>query len=313
MSLVYAKKLSSGEIFFISDTKFTYPEPQTNNEEKVSSATEFFGGLKTIILHGGMTVAFAGEVEYAKVAIEGIYEKDVNLWELEPTLEYFKQFADASNGETDFLLSCYKEDMTASLFKIQSNNIEEMQVAWIGDFDGFEELQNNIQNSLQRDVEQGHSEAYIIGHSEEKQTTAGVREEIAKIYPSFLNTVNSEKCSTVSGSTTISCTSKIGNRYVEHHFISGPPKEATSGNGAIYFGNASSGSHYIASGREVNCPVYPVTFDMGKFGVIYSPTKCFTPQVIKYTDKSKYEEAYKLELQDVAKRIDSLYNRLYGH
>ena len=85
MSLVYAKKLSNSEMFFIADTKFTFPESETNLDKKYSGADEFIGGLKLIVLHGGLTVAFAGITSFAKDAIEGIYKKKTLTFGIQET------------------------------------------------------------------------------------------------------------------------------------------------------------------------------------------------------------------------------------
>lgn len=305
MSLIYAKKISDSDIFFISDTKFSYDEFQTNNKKGYSKAEEYLGGLKTIIIHGGLVVAFAGEVAFAIEAIEGIYEKDIDLWDLPLVLEYFKYFAVKSNMKTDFLVSAYKENGSVTLHKIVGKAVSEEQVAWIGDEDGFKELQKHRLTNTKKEIETGHSEVIILANPDERQTTEQTFNEISKIMPAFLNVVNGKECKTVSGAITISCTSKIGFKYMEHHILTGPTKPASSGNGGIYFGDASTGSFYMQSGREVNSPVYPVLYDMGKFGVIYSPTRSFIPKVLKYKDRDEFNVAFHEELKEVAKRMNA--------
>jgi len=65
MSLIVAKK-EGGNIYIVSDTKLTNPE-NLNRVEMV--APEEFSAIKIIIINPHISIAFAGEISYAKDAI----------------------------------------------------------------------------------------------------------------------------------------------------------------------------------------------------------------------------------------------------
>jgi hypothetical protein len=312
MSLIYAKKISESEMFFISDTKFTYSEPRTCKERRHSGADEFFGGLKLVVLHGGLVVAFAGEVEFAREAIERIYERDLNLWDSKEVVQYFSGYAVGSGGKTDFLIGFYGED-EVSLIKIAGDQISIESVAWIGDKEGFSDLQRNLHGDNETiEVEIGHSNFRIIANALEKEASELTFKEITKYYSGFLKVINGSACNSVSGIITIVCTSTVGFRYTEYVSVSGPAVPATNGSGAVHFGGAAEGSFSISSGREVNCPVYTAIYHVGKFAILYSPTSSFTPSIVKLESDREFNTHFSDEVSKVAKKIDLLFERVVG-
>jgi len=305
MSLVYAKRISASEMYFIADTKFTFSTTNVNKAVRHSKTEEYIGGLKLVVLHGGLIVAFAGNVHFAEKAIKGIYSKNIDLWDIQDVSEYLSAIAVESENSTDFLVGHYGEN-EVGLTKIVGDRISEEQVSWIGDSDGFNLFQENMLNQTELEIESNHSQMMIISNPDEENTTKNVFSEIIKAHKAFLNVINNDSCTSVSGVISIACTSKIGFRYSEYLLLTGPAVAATSGNGGIYFGDEKSGSFCISSGRAVNCPVYPVLYNIGGFGIIYSPTKSFQPTRIKLSSELDFNEIYSSEVQNIANEIDSL-------
>lgn len=133
MTLIVAR-IYKENIYIESDSKIT--------DERLVRSDPLCGILKTLILHPFVSVSFAGNVNYAELAIKNFFKyaiDDVNV-----LLQMLLNINIESCNATDFIVATIT-DRTPRLFKISDGQvIDGAESAWIGDIKGFEIYQREF-------------------------------------------------------------------------------------------------------------------------------------------------------------------------
>ncbi len=316
MSLIIFKQISQTEAFIISDTKFSY----YNNIIPLRRirAQSFVGGLKTIILSSNICISFSGEIFFAEQAINNFYSHIGNrIMDISLIAHYFFDFAKSSKGKTDFLLVASNTNNTLVPLYIDQNEIVPINsFKWIGDCDGFRVLQGHLNQVLGPIYENNHAELTLDATSPERGScSSDFSEACCKYRQAMWQTCKSSNCPSVDGIATMVTYVNGSFAYIESSQISGIATANgvelnKGGQGPIHFGDASSGAYSVHHGREVSMPVYPAWFAHGNFGVIYSPTKSFTPQIIHCNSQKEFNIYVQEEFDIIRNAMDNLAKKL---
>lgn len=137
MSLVVAQK-HGNSIVIVSDTQVSSP-----SNKKLGI---FEGVIKCVVLSHSCTIAFAGEIETARVTYESVEALDKAQLIRDCIIgEMLKQHV-ASDSNTDFLLAFMS---SAELVCIKNGEVRRNCLsAWIGEPTGFEMFQNALNSTL---------------------------------------------------------------------------------------------------------------------------------------------------------------------
>jgi hypothetical protein len=304
LSLIVAKKIGK-QVFFIGDTKFSYRDPLTNKERFYTEAEKYIGGLKVILLTPGLCVAFAGDVDTARQAIEGVYEKDVNLFDKNQAIEYFlkSHLESLKSGSpehvTDYIVGtiCSLEsnsaDYVEEIFKISDGTVTwDSPVAWIGDSSAFGRYQSSFQTSA-RTVEKGRAEFEIISFG--KELSSELAESVSKNMRVFQEVITDPASCTVDGLRTLVFSTQGGFRYREYVLFNGIPRPVLPGGvgSPINFGGAAEGTNAMHVGLMTGegHAVFPVYYYSGRFGIVYNPTISFDPIKLVNIDIEDFKRA----------------------
>ncbi len=145
MTLIVARHIEN-DVYIIGDSKFT-----ENIKSPRENPKSYIGGLKIIILTPGLCIAFAGNVEHARNAIQGIYDTEVNLFDKNCVIDHFLKHhnnSQSSGHPTDFIVAgiCENEEKLSEfikeVFKISDSHVSrENEATYIGDYDAFNSFQ----------------------------------------------------------------------------------------------------------------------------------------------------------------------------
>ncbi|MCD9487877.1 hypothetical protein GLP10_12235, partial [Photobacterium iliopiscarium] len=137
VSLIFAKKDESGNVCIVSDTKLNY---EIDRKLPSYSSYQKNGGLKLFVVnHGEVVISFAGCSAEAQDTFDRI---DLDNWNLSNVLEILKE--SSAFGATDYLLCNAVNNV---IYKISDGVIAQPDYAYIGDFDGYQVLTKNIEQS----------------------------------------------------------------------------------------------------------------------------------------------------------------------
>lgn len=155
MTLVVARQVND-EVYIVGDTKFTEVPGSILSESK-----KYIGGLKVVLLAPGICVGFSGNVEIARNAIQGVYDKGVNLFEKNHAIDYFFEHHRYSmekdpDNATDFIIAVIVErNEKPGTFLKEIFRIADLKVSWenestyIGSNDGFNSFQESFHHGSQ--------------------------------------------------------------------------------------------------------------------------------------------------------------------
>lgn len=137
MSLVVAQKHGTS-IALVSDTQVSSP---SNKKLDI-----FQGVVKCIVLNYWCTIAFAGEIEIAKIALESIERMEREKRSRNNVIDEILRQHIASNCSADFLLAFMSP---TELVCVKNGELQrDCPSAWIGEKAGFEVFQSALNSSL---------------------------------------------------------------------------------------------------------------------------------------------------------------------
>jgi hypothetical protein len=293
MTLVVARQIDS-EVYIVGDTKFT--------DDAESETDQYVGGLKVVLLTPGLCVAFAGDVANAKKAIQGIYDKDVNLFDKNLLLEYFlKHHKDSqpdSSTETTFIVVVIvqfneqPEQFLKEIFRISDSKIHwENETTHIGDSEAFNFFQKaSHEGDFKSEVP--NFEISRLGLKERPKFDASVSTAMRAMQ----SVINSQEIKSVDGYRTVVISENDQFRYIEYVQIQGKAVPIGRAPGSpVTFGGAPEGTDakhvgmFSATGHGV-FPVYSIT---GRFGLIYHPEENFAPTPCPKCSMEEFRAAVK--------------------
>lgn len=131
MTLVVARRCEN-RIYMVSDTKFS---PEIVGDR--NGQHHYIGGLKIVLLHPGVAIAFANNVENARQALEGIHSRGIDLFDKNAVLEYLLDCHQRSrqsgcDAEVEFLAAFVLDTEDSELFVIKNGNIVWGDAGYIG-------------------------------------------------------------------------------------------------------------------------------------------------------------------------------------
>lgn len=292
MTLVVARKVNN-EIIIVGDTKIT-------NDHKPQAA-QYIGGLKIVLLAPGLCVAFAGDVAEARDAIEGIYSKNINLFDKNSAIDYFlsrhrESLRKGGDRRTDFIVASICDPVDASgefekeIFRIANSNVEwGSDVYQIGDGSAFDRYQRIL-----------HGEKPIQMHTSFEITRLG---NVAR--PGFDDAVHAAmsaiqgviidpECVTVDGYRTGVVSDENGFRYLQTFRFDGNSLPINLEDGKVHpiiSGGAPEGVDIKITGVlvEIGYGIYPLYSITGNFGVIYQPEISFEPKIYSNISRDEFE------------------------
>lgn len=301
MSLIVTRQIND-EIFVVADTKFTVNETDTKTQ-----AEQYIGGLKVVILAPGLFVAFAGIVEYARKAIERIYDKGLFLFDKNQVIDYFLSHHNRASHQTDFIVGVIVEerDNPASFekefFKIANGEVQwEKQVAHIGDEDAYSKFQSYFHS----DENKSPIPTFEISRLGKNQIPE-FHSHLAKSMEAMMQVIDDPDISAIDGIRTVVISEENQFRYTEYLQIRGKPIPIRNEpNSPVYFGGAAEGSDikHVGLYTGIGHGVFPIFFESGKFGIIYHPENSFKPTILRCNSKDEF-------LEQVKKRITIAHER----
>lgn len=315
MTLVVARQVDN-EIFVIGDTKFT-----ADAEDCKSEASQYIGGLKVVLLTPGLCVAFAGNVQDAKNAIQGIYDEGVNLFDKNLVLEYFLGHhqrslqRDKDNGAT-FVVAIIvgsneqSGSFVKEIFRIADSKIHwENQTAHIGDGDAFDSFQKVIHGGLQNSKKPTF-EIASLGERERPQFNIS----LSAAMRAMQDVIDNPQIPSVDGYRTVVISDDDQFRYVEYVQVNGRAISIQNAPGSpVSYGGAAEGSDikhvgmFAATGHGV-FPVYSIT---GGFGLIYHPEKCFEPKSISSCSLEEFRVKVEAQILAAHERVLNYQSRFF--
>lgn len=282
MTLVVARQVNN-EIYIVGDTKFTANESSSWPEPK-----KYIGGLKVILLNPGLCVSFAGNIEIARDAIQGIYDKNVNLFNKNCAIEYFLEhhkYSVQNCSTTDFLIASIVEcdekpgAFLKEIFRIADSKVYcENEAAYIGDEEAF--------NYFQEAFHCGHQnnsvptfEIYKLG----SRKRPGFDQSLSTAIFAMQGVIDNLAILSVDGIRTVVISEEDQFKYAEYIQLRGAPTPVNNEPAApVNFGDAAEGSDHKHVGilSKEGHGIYPFYSITGRFGVIYHPEECFEPTII---------------------------------
>ena len=137
MSLIIAR-IEGNNLGIVSDTKLTYPFHETKNFK----TSPLDGVLKTIILNENLSISFAGEVEYAELALKEINE----CIQITTVIQVLEKFHNLSRGKTEFLICIGKPELR--IYEIKNGEVNQTSMSWIGDKEAFNSFQESMLTTI---------------------------------------------------------------------------------------------------------------------------------------------------------------------
>jgi hypothetical protein len=281
MTLVVARQID-GEVFLVADTKFTAPA-----HEGKSNAEQYIGGLKLVLLNPAVCVAFSGNIHFAQNAIQGIYRKNVDLFDKNALIDYFLSHHRLSRDmgadcEVDFVLAFSLETPNGAylkeLFSIKDGEVRwDNQATYVGDAKGFDLFQATFHRA-QAVADGSVFELTRLGSTArptfDGQLTSALRAMQVVIDDSSITLVDGLRTAVVSEGGRF--------RYLATLLLRGTPRPVRAEpNSPVTFGDAASGSDnkYVGIGASPICAVMGAYSYTGRFGIIYRPVIDFEPLI----------------------------------
>jgi hypothetical protein len=150
MSLIVAKKLTTGGIHIVSDSRVTPGEIQVRTggptplSDRVANTTDLDSCLKCVILSPFYCVCFAGKIDLAQHALNSL----ITTKSLERDLmnsHLFEQHR-AQNQEVDYIIAT--AGIPSTIDRVSGGRLErDLVTAWIGDHEAFESYQSHYHKS----------------------------------------------------------------------------------------------------------------------------------------------------------------------
>lgn len=282
MTLVVARQINK-DVYIIGDSKFSDNIENTQPESK-----KYIGGLKVILLTPGLCVGFAGNVENARVAIQCIYDKNINLFDKNCVINYFLSHHKNSldtGYPTDFIVAVILENeenprtFINEIFKIADSKVcWENEATHIGSTSAFNSFQDNFHNGkLNNNVP-----TFEIS---QQVTNAGFdfNKSLSIAMQAMQGIIDDTSILEVDGIRTVVVSDEGQFKYIEYLQLRGVPTPVNNEpNAPLHFGGAEEGSDHKHVGMfsAVGHGVYPLYWIAGRFGVIYQSETCFEPIII---------------------------------
>jgi hypothetical protein len=283
MTLVVARQVSD-EVYILGDTKFS-----DNDDRGWSESKKYIGGLKVILLAPGLCVGFAGNVEIARDAIQGIYDKGVNLFDKNRVIEHFLRHNTHSinlNPEdpAEFIVAVIIErsqqpgTFLKEIFRIADSNIYwENETTHIG---GPNQAFNCFQEAFHNGYQQSYAPLLEITKLGKKERP-GFDQSLSAAMKAMQDVIDNPRIVSVDGIRTVVISEEDQFKYVEYLQIRGTPIIVKNEPGAaVSFGDAAEGSSHwhIGMSSATGFGIFPAYSITGRFGLIYHPEECFEPQ-----------------------------------
>ena len=307
MTLVVARQINN-EVYLVADTKFT-----PTVESVISQSSMYIGGLKLIILSPGICIGFANNTEFARKAIEGIYDKNINIFDKNLLIDYFLNIhllSVTEGGTIDFIIALIlesedNETFTKEIFKIADSKVSwENTTTYIGDNEAFNVFQDISHKRL--------SNSNIptkLGISKQPDFNQSLSSALFAIQ----SVIDNPLILNVDGIRTAVISEAGQFKYTEYILVKAVPIPVRSEpNSPLSFGGAPEGSDikhvgmYSAAGHGI-FPVYWVT---GKFGVIYNPIECFKPKIISNITQDEFRSVVREEFTKANQKALAYQNSL---
>lgn len=275
----------------VGDTKFT-PDISGGRDGQL----HFIGGLKIVVLHPGVAVAFANNVRNAQQAIEGIHSRGVDLFNKNAVLDYFldhhlRSQQRGPNAMVEFIAAFELDDQTSELFLIKDGIVEYVDTGYIGSpiaYNSFRHHQDRLGATLRIE-----SSLAIAMHA--------LDAVILDPNPAF---------QTVDGFTVgLRQSADEGFRYVQRIKVEGRPTPVRAGPMApVTFGGAPEGANEwsIGSSPGERFGILTAFCHTGSFGVIYCPALNFAPRIVRNCTAMDLVDASMLEVNQVTALLDRL-------
>ncbi|SFM40041.1 hypothetical protein [Nitrosomonas communis] len=312
MSLIVARQIND-EIFVIADTKFT-----VNGADTTTQAEQYIGGLKVVILAPGLFVAFAGNIEYARQAIERIYDKGLFLFDKNQVIDYFLYHHNRAEHQTDFIVGVIveKRDNPAffekELFKIANGKVQwEKQVTHIGDIDAYSKFQSFF-HSEENKSPVPTFEISRLGKNKIPEFHA----HLAKSMNAMMQVIDDPNISSIDGIRTVVISEENQFYYIEYLQVRGNPIPIRNEpNSPVYFGGAAEGSDikHVGLYTGIGLGIFPVFFESGKFGLIYHPESSFKPTILRCNSENEFLEYVKKSITIAHERALLYQERVDNH
>lgn len=311
MTLVVARQINN-EVYLLADTKYI-----PTIESATSSSHSYKGGLKLVILTPGLCVGFAGNTEFSRRAMEGIYDKEVNLFDKNQVIKYFLDFHLASQNDdntTDFIIALILEcddkngGYIKEIFKIANSKVNwENVTAYIGDSDAY--------SCFQEILHEGNKKLNVPTF---EITSLGINERpafnqsLSNAMHAMQGVIDNTNVLTVDGIRTVVISDKDQFRYVEYIQIRGIPIPVNNeSNAPVSFGGVAEGSYHKHVGMysAVGHGIFPVYWITGGFGVIYNPEKCFEPAIFSNITQDDFRLMVEDKIAEAHQRALNYQNR----
>lgn len=282
MTLVVARQIDNN-IYIIADTKFS------ENIENIQSESEkYIGGLKVILLTLGLCVGFAGNVERARSAIQGIYDKEINLFDKNCVINYFleQNIVSVNTGSpTDFIVAVILESnenpgaFINEIFKIANSQVSwQNEATHIGDVDAF----NCFQNIYHNGALNNNSPIFEISKLA-SNASSDFNESLSIAMRAMQSVIDNTSVLDVDGIRTVVVSNEGQFKYHQYLQVKGTPTPVNDEpNAPVSFGAAAEGSDHKQVGMfsAIGHGIFPVYWITGRFGVIYHPEESFEPTII---------------------------------
>lgn len=265
MTLVVARR-SEGRIYMVGDTKFTPDIADGRVGQK-----NFIGGLKIVLLHPGVTIAFAHDIGSAKKAIEGIHTRGVDLFNKTAVLNYLLDHHRRSLQRDDdtmveFIAAFELDTRDSELFTVKHGEIMCVDAGYVGSNVAY----NNF-------LHHEHQLAITVPTFPPLVVAMQALDAVIRSPDSALQIVDGFTVA-------LRHSENDGFIYVQRLTIEGRPTPVQPGPMApVTFGGAPAGANEWAIGSSPGdrFGVLTAYCHTGSFGVIYCPALDFTPRIVR--------------------------------
>ena len=291
MTLVVARRHEE-RIYIVSDTKFT-PEIVGGGRGQ----TPFIGGLKIVVLHPGVAIAFAHNVESARQAIEGIHSGGVDLFNKDTVLNYFldhhrRSVQRGSYATVEFIAAFELDTRDSELFLIKNGEVAWVDAGYIGSPIAYNSFLHHEHQLAAMVV----PTSWPLGVA-----TQALNAVIRDTTPDFQD---------VDGFV-IALRQSTDNGFVFAHRVSveGRPVAVHSGPVApVTFGGAPAGANEwtIGSSPGDRFGVLTAFCHTGSFGIIYRPALNFEPRIVRNCTAMSLVNESMQEVSQITALLDGL-------
>jgi len=297
MTLVVARRCE-GRIYMVSDTKLT---PTVKLAPKVdrecSGQIYFIGGLKIVVPHPGVAIAFADTVEFARQAIEGIHSCGVDLFDKNTVLDYLLRHHQRSlqlgnNASVEFIAAFILDSGDSELFLVKNGEVLLVDSGYIGDTDSY--------NSFL------HHEHRLTASTGPTPSPLGVA---TQALDAVIHDPNLDFRVVDGLAVALRQSEENGFVFVHRISVEGRPIAVHSGPMApVTFGGAPAGANEwtIGSSPGDGFGVLTAFCHTGSFGIIYRPALSFEPRIVRDCTAASLVNESMLEVSQISALLDSL-------